>query len=316
MSLRARFTAAAMLLLLSLRVEAEPFAYSVAFDQLFRIDLATGKAEFIGAAGAYNGVRIGDIEGLTFSPEGQLYAVSDGIKALLKIDPKTGVATVIGPINLPDQTGQLDPALAFTCDGTLWMTSATSETLWNINPEDAKATFAGKLGVVATGLVSDGNLLFLAASRGEDGIYLYDQNKAQAIRLSAPIANIYMVNTISLAFDQQGQLWAVLNNNPPPNDTDSLEKWSEYARVDISGSFYTFYPQGQVLGPKNLEYVGLKGLAIAPPICVDFSAPPPPDAGPGVNENQPQTIPSLEFWGGFALALLLLAGTGYQLRRL
>lgn len=319
MNLRARFAAAAIFILFSLRVEAEPFGYSMAFDQLFRIDLATGQAEFIGVAGTVGGVRIGDIEGLTFSPDGQLYAVSDGIKALLRIDPKTGAATVVGPINLsyppdlpnrsdyPPLTGQIDPALAFSCDGKLWMTSGTHEAMWELNPQTAEATYFIGIGK-PTGLAFHGNEFYVAYSRGMEFLGRFDQkNFALKMVVVGFDSLIPYTNVISLGFDSQEHLWMILNFNPPRNGAAPLAKWSEYARIDrATVDLSTLKMMGPITGPKNLEYVGLKGLAIAPP-C--FNTAPP------TNIDQPQVVPSLNQVGMFFLALLLLLGTSYQLRR-
>ena len=91
----------ATLLLCALGVSARAgtLAYGEAFDTLYAFDLTTRTAAPIGVAGSYGGTALSNIEGLTFSPQGQLYAVSDTqLKVLMTIDRNSGAASVIGPL--------------------------------------------------------------------------------------------------------------------------------------------------------------------------------------------------------------------------
>ena len=53
---------------------AEPMAYGVAYDELYRIDLATRQATYVGSAGSYAGIPLAALTGLTYGPGNDLYA--------------------------------------------------------------------------------------------------------------------------------------------------------------------------------------------------------------------------------------------------
>ena len=88
---------------------AAPFAYAVGTIQgtpvepgaLVRIDLASGLATRIGVVtdAAVPATVYANVGGLDIDPAtGQLYAVDDAADRLIRIDPQTALATVIGPI--------------------------------------------------------------------------------------------------------------------------------------------------------------------------------------------------------------------------
>src|SRR3954470_4770761 len=101
MPLRALFAALVLAVANHAASAADIVGYSEAFDTLYRVDLTTRTAQEIGRATPLGATRYSTIDGLTFSPDGKLYAVADGqIKTLLQINAGTGLAAPVGVLNL------------------------------------------------------------------------------------------------------------------------------------------------------------------------------------------------------------------------
>jgi hypothetical protein len=294
-------------------------AYGEAFDTLYAFDLTTRNAIPLGPAGTYGGTAIANVEGLTFAPNGQLYAVSDTLlKVLMTIDRTSGAASVIGPLGGSGglgETGQgtfnvLDLGLSFTCDGRLWLSSGATGSFWQVDPSTAAVTKIGNLGAKITGLTARGNSLFGAGSQGDAHLYAIDVGNGHATAIGSYGADIEPITTASPGFDTSGQLWSILDDVPPLPPKQTQPQWSQLATVstagdlDVVGDIST--PAGQKF-PSNatqLPYVGLKGLAIASPCAI---------AAPAASSS----APSLSFASLVLLALLVAgaAGTSHGLRR-
>lgn len=311
--------ASLVLAVTSVAANAGTIAYGEAFDTLYAFELSTRTAAPIGPAGSWGGTPLSNIEGLTFSPDGQhLFAVSDTLlKVLMTVDRSTGAATVIGKLGgdagLGD-TGQgnfnvLDLGMSFTCNGKLWLSSGATGSLWEIDPATAAATRVGNLGVTITGLTARGNQLFGAGSHADPNLYLIDTKTAKATAVGGYGAGVDPITTASPGFESTGQLWSVLDNVPPLPPLNTQPQWSSLARLSTGGSLTVLGDITTSTGQKyptnatQLPYVGLKGLAIASPcsIAVVSSAP----------------APTLSALGSAILALLiaLIAGTSVRLRR-
>ena len=166
-------------------VAADVVGYSEAFDTLYRVNLTMQTATEIGRATPSGIARLANVEGLTFSPSGKLYAVSDAgsVKTLLSIDQATGLATVIGTLNL-GTSNQLDLGMAYTCDGRLWLSARTGQ-LWQVDPVTAGITLIGNMlnggkTVTITGLTARGNQLYGAGSQGDNQFYTIVTSTAKA----------------------------------------------------------------------------------------------------------------------------------------
>ena len=284
-------------------------AYGIAFDTLYSIDLSAHTAARIGSAGNYGNVPLANVEGLTYSPDGQLYAVSDTtLKVLMTISPATGLATVIGPLGgasgLGDQGagafGVLDLSLAFTCDGRLWLASGYTGSLWQIDPATAAATKIGNLGVTITGLAAHGSTLFGAGSRGTPNLYLINTATASTTLVGAYNTDTGPITTASPGFDSSGQLWSLLDNVPPQPPSSVIPEWSTLVQVSATGSMTTVAP---ITGPQSLQFVGIKGMAITTPVCVASTS-----------TNSATTLSPLRLLM-LALLILLAAGTRLRIRR-
>jgi hypothetical protein len=311
MPLRALIAALVFAVLCGRAIAADVVGYSEAFDALYRVDLTTRTATEVGHATPQGVPRYSIIVGLTLSPDGRLYAVSDAsaIKTLLQIDPGTGLATNLGVMDLSssgaDVSKQLDLGLAFTCDGRMWMSSG-SGLFWQVNPASATATFVGNLGVKITGLAARGNELFGFGSQGNNNLYQIDVANAHATLVGdfGPAASY--ISASGPAFDTSGRLWVILDYVPPPNDQPPVPPWSDLASVNpVSG---TLTDLGNITATGNsvndLEFIGLRGLAIPPSACA-FSRP------------SVVNTPALG-WSGISMLVALLvfiAGTRLPRRR-
>lgn len=303
----------------SAAANAATAAYGEAFDTLYAFDLTSRSAVPIGAAGSWGGTTLANIEGLTFSPDGErLYAVSDTLlKVLMTIDRSTGQASVIGPLGGNaglGETGQgafnvLDLGLSFTCDGKLWLSSGATGSLWEVDPASANTTKVGNLGVTVTGLTARGNQLFGAGSQDNPNLYLIDQKTAKATAVGAYGNNIGPITTASPGFEPTGKLWSILDNVPPLPPLQTQPQWSSLASIDFSGKLTVV---GDITTPSGLKYpanatelpyVGLKGLAIASPCAIAVGP-----SGPA-----PALSPALSAL--LALLLAVVAGTSLRLRR-
>ena len=165
MSLRACPAAAALFALCAASAAtAEPFALVPAYDQIYRVDLATRTAELAGETGSYTGQPV-VIKGLAFSPNGSLYGASDNTKSLFRLDILSRPAAIVGSLGLAGQgdlarLDALDLSYAVTCDGSAWL-AGTKLGGWSL-PWNRDKTWAGTLAFVLVG----GSLATLAY-RGE-----------------------------------------------------------------------------------------------------------------------------------------------------
>jgi hypothetical protein len=282
---------------------ADPIGYAEAFDTLYSIDLVTHQATEIGRATPQQSTtRYANIAGLTSDPKGVLYGVSDAgaTKTLLMIDPTTGLATPVGNLNV-GSSQQLDLGLAFTCDGAMWMSARTGD-LWRVDPATASLTHIGNLGVIVTGLAASGNKLYAAGSQGNNNLYAVDTATANAILVGSYGSSNYITVT-SFAFDGSGKIWAVLDYVPPQSDSSPVKQWSDLAQLSLRGVMNAIgsITPAQSQSAPDLEYIGLKGLAIPSGVC----APAPAVA----------STPALSWYGFAALVLLLALLGGTRARR-
>ncbi len=240
---------------MALPAAAEPLAYAVSFNKLYRIDLGSGQTTLIGETG------FNDVEGLALSSTGVLYGIVDSTKTLITIDKQTGRGNLIG--SAPGNTGlsgqgvgqfdALDFGLAFTCDGRLWASSDTTGKLWQIDPASGHATAAGTLGAQITGLGANADGLFGLGSQGDEGIYRINAATGAATRIGDLSAGIVFADG-GLDFDAAGNLWGILDYRPPDDNRPS-----DIVRIDLVTGAATFV---------STTLPEMEGLAITPmPAC-------------------------------------------------
>lgn len=240
---------------MALPAVADPLAYAISFNKLYRIDLASGTTTLIGETG------FNDVEGLALAPNGTLYGIVDSTKTLITIDKQSGHGTAVG--NAPGNTGltgqgvgqfdALDFGLAFSCDGRLWASSDTARKLWQINQGTGQATLVGSLGVQITGLGANADGLYGLGSQGDEGVYRIDTATAVATRFGTLASNLTFADG-GIDFDDQGNLWGLLDYRPPDDNRPS-----DIVRIDRQSGVATFVS-------KTLPE--MEGLAIAAvPAC-------------------------------------------------
>lgn len=287
---------------------AQTVGYAAGYDTLYRVTLETGAATAVGRFGAVaNGagtVPISDVEGLAFSPRGQLYAVSDARDLLVTVDTTTGQATVVGSLGLRGQGGNqfdnLDFGLAFTCDGRLWLSSDVSRELWRVDPASGATTLVGKIDQPVSGLASWNGELYGIGVLDRHNVYRIDTATAQAT-LVASLGTSFTVYDAGADFDAQGRLWITLDSLAPPEGLPSVYR-EELTRVDIANGML----DARVITGigSGINIVQMEALAIAPPSC-----------GNGGGTAVTAAVPAQSPWG-LALMALALAGLGlFGLRR-
>lgn len=252
------------------RADAATVAYGEAFDTLYRIDLDNRVASTIGSAGFFGSRRIGNISGLSPTADGSVYAVSGSLKSLVRIDVSSGTASVVGSIGLDDlgngQFDALDLGMTAACDGGLWLSSGTLKQLLRVDPGSGETTAVGPTGHALTGIVARGEQLFGAGGKGDNTFYRIDPSTGAAIAIGPFGSEVRRwVNSVSMGFDADGTLWAVLNYVPPEHDSDTPADWSDLATINpANGHVHVI---GPITGPQSLKQVGMKGFSVGPPLC-------------------------------------------------
>ena len=245
-----------LLPLLPLTAVADPVGYTVGFNTLYRLDMATGQATAVGPIG------FTDVEGLAFSSGGTLYGVADAgtgepnssiTDVLIRIDTTTGAGTLVGQLGLQGlgPSGNLDYGLAFTADGRLWLSSDSTNQLWEVSPAGAVTRLVGPTGRAISGLAARGNELYGVSVDATPSLYRIDTGSGAASLIGA--LNVGgVVADAGLDFDAAGQLWAVLDPEP------AAEGASRAVRIDTTTG------AGSVAANISVASVGMEGLALAP----------------------------------------------------
>ena len=191
--------------------------------------------------------------------------------------------------------------MTFGCDDTLWLVSSYAGKLWKVDPATGASTLVGETGHTITGLVARGNALYGAGGKGDNNLYRISTQTGEARLIgSYGDAASGWINSVSMSFDDDGTLWAVLNYVPPAPGSTLVPDWSDLATIDPNTGEVTVV--GPITGPESLREVGMKGFAIGPPRCV---------AGATPVANAPVGTPP---WL-MLLGVVLIAAAGATLRR-
>jgi hypothetical protein len=281
--------------------KADPIAFGVAFDQLFRVDLGTRQATLIGTAGNYAGVPLALLTGLTYGPGNELYAVAGNRKSLVKIEVASGLARFIGDFSLNGQgQGQFnsfDLSMTYGCDGSFWMTSAITKDIWRVNAQNAAMTLVGSTGRQISGLAIRNGVLFGTGIGSDQGLYTINTQTGAATLVGGLPDTIPWIDP---SVGSDGTLWATLSYNPPFD-----REWSDLGRFDTTTGALTNL--GPITGPDSLRFVSMKGLAVAPNSCTpEVPNGPLPAAA---------ALPSQSNWALAALGLMLLAVSAWRFRQ-
>ena len=293
-----------------------PMAYSVnsdgqdqeTFDSLYLIDLAVkGSEQLQGPLFTGGDVVFWDTEGLAFAPDGTLWGVDDNARILFPINTTTATVNFLEIVSLPPSIptgGSNDFGMTFACDNTLYLTSVITRTLYHFD-EQGNSTMvgsAGALGANISAIAAIGNptrLYGLGNGLLEDGatdspnLYSIDTKTGVATEIG-PLANAAPYNEAGLAFDADGNLWAI-------TDRSGLDyQPSQVLSIDID--------TGSATVVSTTHESGFESLAIAPPANCSVVIP--------VEYEDPyHRIPALGPLGILALIFGLLFAASLVLRR-
>ncbi len=278
---------------------AEPIAYTALDDKLARLDLATGQLFPVGEFGSISNTPFLDVEGMAFDSKGMLFAVSDTTETLMQVNIGSGRAAALSGIyglGLQNQgTGgnlnQLDFGLAFTCTGDLYLSSDSVGKLWRVNQGDGSTSLIGSTGAKLSGLAAYGDELFGIGVGADEGLYSVDTDTGQAT-LIGRLQLGYTFYDAGLDFDADGNLWAVLDFNPPPAGQPQIERVSEIVQINVD--------TGVASAPTLVQgddLIEIEALAIAPTTCPD-------------GNGAPAVEVPVDGRGALGLLMLLIAGLG------
>ncbi len=298
----ARCVVAAALLAVSAALCAEPIGFSVnsrgnfsnpdQVNALWRINLATGHAEYVGWT-AYL-----DLEALAMHPDGTLYGADDESKTIVRVSKVTGLGVPVGGAanshNMGVPLGQAkDFGMAFDCAGSAFAVSDVTRTLFSVNMSNGRLTVIGSqgsLGSPITDLAIRGNEAFGigvgsagGGSAAAPNLYRIDLSNGSS-QLVGPLGSaVAPYNNAGLDFDADGVLWAITDRRAVAGGGDNP---SQILRIDTATG------QAELVAE---SIVGLESLAIGPPGgCTEGTAP------------APVPIPTMAPAGLLALVLVLL----------
>ncbi|MBT8039908.1 MAG: hypothetical protein HKO85_06430 [Xanthomonadales bacterium] len=254
---------------------AAPVGYSInsdgpddlTFDSLYRIDLATGAETRIGRVNSQGVIR-SDVEGLAFAPDGTLYGVDDEAMTLFPINPDNGFILAEEEVVISGLPfgGRNDFGMTFTCDGSLYVTSVTRGSLYRLGL-DGKATLIGTEGSLGANISA-------IAAYGENPVQLYGLGNGLDSELGVDSRSLFQIDIETgtaapigplgaaagdyseggLAFDDQGQLWAITDRRDPRIGTPLT---SQVMKLDTS--------TGNASAVQQTGEAGFESLAITVP---------------------------------------------------
>ncbi len=259
-----------LLTALSASVAATPFGYSINSDSgtnnadsLYLIDLATGAETRIGKVTLpfVQQVKL-DVEGLAFAPDGTLYGVDDDSMTLFPLNIDTGQVQSTGEafISVLPIGGGNDFGMTFACDGNLYVTSVAKESLYSL-ALDGVPQLKGALGVKISALAAYGSPVRLyGLGNGLDGngnvdspnLYEINPTTGAATLIGALGAAAGQYAEGGLAFDDSGQLWAILDSRQ-----QFIPSPSQILKIDTG--------TGLASSAQNTSEIGYESLAISVP---------------------------------------------------
>ena len=284
----------------------DPMAYSVNTDGLegdglYRIDLATGNDQLRGEL--FNGIEVrSDTEGLAFAPDGTLWGIDDISRTLFPIDPVFVLLDYKKEIffsGLPTG-GSNDFGMTFTCDNSLYVTSVVNQTLYKLDFEGNIEIIgsAGALNAKISAIAAIGNPTRLYGLGNGDtnapGLYSIDADTGVATVIG-PLGSVGEYKEGGLAFDAEGELWAITDRSLIDNGV------SQILKIDVETGSATLVA--------STTETGFESLAIAPPSQCETVI----DNNDDSDEYKP--IPSLNSAGRLAAILTLMFAGMVILRR-
>ncbi len=310
--------------LFAVSANGEPMAYSVnsdsgnldTEDSLYLIDLFTGIDQRRGqlATGIVDEIRR-DTEGLAFAPDGTLWGIDDSSQTLFPISVTSGAVKLQDEIPLPTfkSGGGHDFGMTFSCDGSLFVTSVSTRTLYRLDLTGKTEIIGseGALGENISAIAAYGNptkLYGLGNGQFQDGqtdspnLYSIDETTGVATLIGALGKEAGEYNQGGMAFDSEGGLWAITDRRIINNSIEDLP--SQILNIDVS--------TGSASLVSSTSEIGFESLAISPPSACSGDV----DGG-GSGTSQLEAIPTLNPTGRLlAICILMLAGMTVLRKRL
>jgi hypothetical protein len=292
-------------------------------NALWRLNLQTGIATRV-----FDAVRDDtgylDLEALAFDRQGRLFGADDESKTLVRVGTSSGRAVTVSP---PEQSNMgvplsppLDFGMTFTCDDQLLVVSATEQSLFEADIQTGtlnRLGAAGALGVALADLATRDEVIYAidmgqtaAGPTAEPALYRLSVNPVAVERIGPLGAAVLPYRSAGLAFDEQGQLWAVTNRR----NINNQDFPSQIIRIDTETGTAQAVAETQVANDDAVvagqPLVGLESLAIGPPaLCGASNDPNPsnaPVASPRSSDWDASPIPALS--PPMLLLLTLLLG--------
>lgn len=234
-------------------------------DSLYRINLANGNHQRIGAVTSVGQPRI-DVEGLAMAPDGTLYGVDDDATTLFPINTTNGTVVSAEEVfidGVPSSGGN-DFGLTFACDGNLYMTSVTTQTLYRVQLDGDTTPVGpvGNLGANISAIAAYGNpvqLYGLSNDIDNDGLpnartlFSINPNTGAATEIGPLGGAALMYSQAGLSFDESGVLWALTDRR----DDVGFSLPSQILQLNTN--------TGQATAIANTAESGFESLAISAP---------------------------------------------------
>jgi hypothetical protein len=308
--------------LFAVSANGAPMAYSVNSDSgnieyedsLYLIDLSTGHDQRRGtlSTGIVDEIRR-DTEGLAFAPDGTLWGIDDSSQTLFPINISSGSVKLQDEIPLPvfNSGGGNDFGMTFSCDGSLYVTSVATRSLYKLDLEGKSEVVGteGSLGVNISAIAAIGNptkLYGLGNGQYQNGqtdspnLYGIDPSTGVAALIGPLGSQAGEYNQGGLAFDNDGGLWAITDRRIINNSIENLP--SQILSIDVVTATATLV--------SNTSEVGFESLAIGPPSACDVGG------GGTSDDRELATIPTLSPAGRLlAITILMFAGMTILRRR-
>lgn len=308
----------ALCLLLSLfafSANGAPVAYSVNSDSgdadnqdsLFLIDLADGSGQRIGTltSGIPGDVRR-DTEGLAIDTDGTLWGIDDDSLTLFPINVKSGTvgqSIDVQKLGFPAGGGN-DFGMTFSCENTLFVTSTATRTLYELDMQDGIQAIGGEgaLGANISAIAGIGNpirLYGLGNGQFQDGetdspnLYSIDTETGVATLIGSLGNEAGAYSQGGLAFDAEGQLWAITDRRIINNKIEDLA--SQILTIDPNTGKATLVSDTSTIDTPGA--VGFESLAIASPSWCQLAEP---------EFEQTEAIPTISAIGRTVFVGLLL----------
>jgi hypothetical protein len=253
-------------------LSAAPVGYSINSDSgtddsdgLYILDLATG--DQIERIGTVQSVLLNtrlDVEGLAFAPDGRLFGIDDESLKLFEISLDNALVDPDNDYLIDDLTkGGNDFGMTFACDGALYVTSVTRQSLYRLELDETVDPVLigdeGGLGANISALAAYGNPVRLYGlgngTAGENAaaapiLYEIDVTSGAATEIGPLGAGVGQYAEGGLAFDSDGQLWAITDRRP-------VLMPSQVMRINTS--------TGAASDIRETLEEGFESLAISPP---------------------------------------------------